>query len=154
MTAHLLLALAASGSSSLPLLLLLLALALLLAASIIGVIIAGFGARAPAPALPPADAPWSFSRLALIFVLLTYGGWNEAAYISAEARDARRGILRGLVLGLGAVTLFYVGVNFAFLHGLGRAALAASSMAMAFCETSPCSLRRWATACTSRSRRS
>ena len=30
---------------------------------------------------------------AMIFVLLTYGGWNEAAYLSAEVRNGRTGML-------------------------------------------------------------
>jgi amino acid transporter len=28
--------------------------------------------------------------MAMIFVLLSYGGWNEAVYISAELRDLKR----------------------------------------------------------------
>ena len=27
----------------------------------------------------------------MVFVLLTYGGWNEAAYVSAEVRGGTRG---------------------------------------------------------------
>ena len=38
--------------------------------------------------------------LALVFVLLTYGGWNEAAYISAELAGGRRAILRTLMVSL------------------------------------------------------
>jgi basic amino acid/polyamine antiporter, APA family len=34
--------------------------------------------------------------LAMVFVLLTYGGWNEAAHISAELRDVRRNMSRSL----------------------------------------------------------
>src|SRR5262245_43656170 len=36
----------------------------------------------------PAHGP-SGVGLALVFILLTYGGWNEAAYISAEVRGSR-----------------------------------------------------------------
>ncbi len=64
---------------------------------------------------------------ALIFVLLTYGGWNEAAYISAEVADSRRGILRGLLFGLGTVTALYLLINAAYLWGLGHAGVARSS---------------------------
>lgn len=35
-------------------------------------------------------APPSNPGLMMVFVLLTYGGWNEAAYISAEIRNGRR----------------------------------------------------------------
>ena len=65
--------------------------------------------------------------LAMIFVLLTYGGWNEAAYLSSEARDQKRGILKGLLLGLLLVTSLYLLVNLAYLHAFGAAAMAKSS---------------------------
>jgi basic amino acid/polyamine antiporter, APA family len=64
---------------------------------------------------------------AFIFVLLTYGGWNEAAYVSAEVADGRRGILRGVLYGLGTVTTLYLLINAAYLWGLGHSALAQSS---------------------------
>jgi amino acid transporter len=96
----------------------------------VSLVVAGLKAHGMAPTPAPQSAGTSTSAgqlgLAMVFVLLTYGGWNEAAYISAEAQDARRGVVRGLVLGLGAVTLFYIAVNFAYLHGLGREGLAAS----------------------------
>jgi amino acid transporter len=62
--------------------------------------------------------------LALVFIMLAYGGWNEAAYLSAETRDGPRGLVRALVLGLGGVILLYLAINAAFLFTLGRAALA------------------------------
>ena len=64
--------------------------------------------------------------LALIFVLFTYGGWNEMAYVAAEVRDARRNISRALLLGTAAVMALYLAVNGAFLHALGYAGLAGS----------------------------
>ena len=36
--------------------------------------------------------------MAMVFVLLTYGGWNEAAYISAELKDQQRSMVRALVV--------------------------------------------------------
>ncbi len=41
---------------------------------------------------------------AMIFVLLTYGGWNEAAYLSAEVRNSRNNMLRVLLLSIGTIT--------------------------------------------------
>ena len=69
--------------------------------------------------------------LAMVFVMLAYGGWNEAAYISAETRNPQRGIYRGLLFGLVAVIALYLGVNAALLSGLGREALAASDAPLA-----------------------
>ena len=57
--------------------------------------------------------------LAMIFVLLAYGGWNEAAYLAGEVRDGRRNMTRILVGGVIAVTALYLLVNLAYLAVLG-----------------------------------
>jgi amino acid transporter len=57
----------------------------------------------------------------MIFVLLTFGGWNEAAYLSGEVRDARRNMIRILLYGILTVTAVYLLVNFAYLAALGLA---------------------------------
>jgi amino acid transporter len=59
-------------------------------------------------------------------VLFTYGGWNDAAYISAEVRDRERNMARALLLAIGIVTVLYVLVNLAYLKGLGYAAMVRS----------------------------
>jgi basic amino acid/polyamine antiporter, APA family len=64
--------------------------------------------------------------LALVFVLFTYGGWNEAAYLSAEIRQPRRNISRVLLWGIGVVSLVYLLVNAAMLAGLGLEGMAGS----------------------------
>ena len=67
-----------------------------------------------------ADAKTGPFGLAMIFVLFAYGGWNEAAYLSGEVRDARRNMLRILVAGIVVVTVLYVLVNVAYLMTLGQ----------------------------------
>lgn len=64
--------------------------------------------------------------MAMIFVLWTYGGWNEIAYVAAEVRDPKRNILRSLLLGLAAVTVIYLVVNTALIYALGVGGLAGS----------------------------
>lgn len=64
--------------------------------------------------------------LALVFVLLTFGGWNEAAYLSAELRAGRRDMVKALILGLLIITAIYLLVNLSFLHGLGLEKMARS----------------------------
>ncbi|QCO68764.2 amino acid permease [Luteimonas yindakuii] len=64
--------------------------------------------------------------LVLVFVLLTYGGWNEAVYITAEVRDARRWMPRILILSLIAIAALYLLVNLAYLRVLGLDGMAAS----------------------------
>jgi basic amino acid/polyamine antiporter, APA family len=65
--------------------------------------------------------------LAFIFVLLTFGGWSEAAYLSAEFSDSRRGIVRTLAWGLGIITLLYLLANAAYLRILGLDGIAGST---------------------------
>jgi len=64
---------------------------------------------------------------ALVYVFLAYGGWSDAATLSAEMRDPERGMRRALVLGMSVVTSLYLIVNWAFLRGLGREAFVASN---------------------------
>src|SRR5699024_7190308 len=42
----------------------------------------------------------SSAGAAMIFVLLTYGGWNEGVYLSAEIKNVGRNIAKVLLLGL------------------------------------------------------
>ena len=57
--------------------------------------------------------------MALVFVLLTFGGWNEAAYISSEIKDPEKNIVRSLVAGIAVITAVYLSVNFALFYVLG-----------------------------------
>jgi amino acid transporter len=78
--------------------------------------ILGPGAPAAAATARPADASLG---LAMIFVLLTYGGWNEAAYIAGEVHEPRRNMARILVGGILAVTALYLVVNLGYYSALG-----------------------------------
>jgi len=73
---------------------------------------------APGTALAPRAQGETSLGLALILVLYTYGGWNDAAFVAAEVRK-RRDIARALLLGTALITLIYVTVNAAFLAVLG-----------------------------------
>jgi APA family basic amino acid/polyamine antiporter len=64
--------------------------------------------------------------MTMVFVLLTYGGWNEAVYVSAEMEGPPRRIGRIMVLGIGIVTLLYLLVNAAYLSALGLGGMASS----------------------------
>jgi amino acid transporter len=92
------------------------------------VIVAGLitnAGTAPAAGGTPTNGGGAFG-LAMVFVLLTYGGWNEAAYISAEVQDARRNMVKTLLLSIAIITGLYLLVNFAYIHGLGVAGVATS----------------------------
>ena len=77
------------------------------------------GLMAGAPARPAAPASGGSFGLAMIFVLLTYGGWNEAAYLAGEVRDSRRNMMRILVGGILTVAVLYLLVNLGYLAVLG-----------------------------------
>ncbi len=89
----------------------------LLFAGLAFIAIAGLVSGAP-PKAASGPSTGTFG-LAMIFVLLTYGGWNEAAYLGGEVRDARRNMMRILVGGILAVTLLYLVVNLGYLMALG-----------------------------------
>src|SRR5690606_30389775 len=54
--------------------------------------------------------------LAMVFVLLTFGGWNEAGYISAELRAGSRKMVQVLVISVLVITAIYLLINGAFLR--------------------------------------
>jgi APA family basic amino acid/polyamine antiporter len=87
------------------------------------------GLTLPADTISPAPAAASTVRSwgsAMVFVLLSYGGWNEAAQISAEIENYRRNIVRSLLWGLGIITALYLLINLAYLKGLGLTGMAQS----------------------------
>jgi amino acid transporter len=89
----------------------------------------GLGASAPqaaAPAAPAAVFALPAFGFAMVFVLLTFGGWNEGAYISAELRDRQRNMVPVMVGSLALVTLLYLAANWAYLAGLGLGGMAKS----------------------------
>lgn len=90
----------------------------LLIFALVMVAFGGIAAHAPATAPVPASAGGGYG-LAMIFVLLTYGGWNEAAYLGGEVRDPARNMTRILVWGIVAVTGLYMLVNIGYLAALG-----------------------------------
>lgn len=89
------------------------------------VVVPGHAEPVPSPA---ANAAPSLSSLgmAMVFVLLTYGGWNEAAYISAELKDMRRNMVKSLVWSIFIITALYLMVTWAYWKVLGMEGLARS----------------------------
>ena len=76
---------------------------------------------------PPAQGSGGGDFLfAMMFVLFTFGGWNEAAYLSGEVHEPRRNMMKVLVGGIVAVTVLYLIVNLGYLAALGQGGIAAS----------------------------
>ncbi|MBD2497440.1 amino acid permease [Nostoc sp. FACHB-280] len=101
---------------------------LLTAAKVLGlllVVLIGLTAtpNLPTPVESTSTGTWG---LAMVFVLLSYGGWNEAAYISAEIQNRQRNIVRSLLWSIGTITVIYLLINLAYLRGLGLTNMANS----------------------------
>ena len=63
---------------------------------------------------------------ALTPIAFSYGGWQTASFMSAELRDPRRDLTRGLIAGVLGVIVLYITVNLAYLRVLGATGLAAT----------------------------
>jgi amino acid transporter len=99
-------------------------------------------AQAAEPAAAAAAPATSNFGFMMVLILLTYGGWNEAAYVSSELRDVKRNMVKALLLSISVITVLYVLINWAYLRALGLAGAGQSSqiasdvMRLAFGETS------------------
>ena len=97
--------------------------------AILALVVFGLSASV-APVTPPpttASSVTPAAGLALVFILLTYGGWNEAAYLSAELRDPKRSMGRVLLIGTLIIVAVYLLVNLSMLRVLGLEGLRQSS---------------------------
>lgn len=98
-------------------------------AGVVAIILAGLlldPSTAPAETTTTTTTTTQHWGLVLIFVMLAYGGWNEAAYVSAEVVAERRTLPRALIGSIAAITLLYLLMNLAYLRVLGVEAMAGS----------------------------
>lgn len=93
----------------------------LLILALLAVAIAGIVAGGAKPAAQPSGG--GAFTLMMIFVLYTFGGWNEGAYLAGEVRDAPRNMVKVLTGGLILVTLLYLVVNWGYYRVLGLSGL-------------------------------
>jgi APA family basic amino acid/polyamine antiporter len=63
----------------------------------------------------------------MIPVLFTFGGSYHATFIAGSVKDPERSLPRGILAGIAAVLVAYLGVNVAYLALLGQDRLAAST---------------------------
>jgi amino acid transporter len=99
---------------------------------LLSIVVAGLiVAPPPIPGAAAAEPPRLAFGLAMIFVLLTYGGWNEAAYISGEVRDSGRNMVLSLLWGIFLIATIFMLANLAYLKGLGLSAMSGSNVVAA-----------------------
>lgn len=77
-------------------------------------------ARAAAPSLGKVS-------VALIYIFLAYGGWSDAATLSAEVRSDRRGMLIAIIGSMAILMAIYLALNGAMMVGLTPEGLARST---------------------------
>lgn len=92
----------------------------------VGLSLAPAAPAAPAAA-PATGSPSAAFGLVMIFVLLSYGGWSEAAFISAELKNVRRNMALALLGSIAVITAIYLLLNYALLRGLGLQEMAGSN---------------------------
>jgi APA family basic amino acid/polyamine antiporter len=70
---------------------------------------------APGASAPP---PFSLSAFAvtLMWISLSYSGFNAAIYVAGEARDAQVTVPRAMVVGTLVVTILYLALNAVFVY--------------------------------------
>lgn len=102
-------------------------LTLLQTAGVIAIIGAGLLLSPSEPAAMPEPAAGATRwGLVMIFVMLAYGGWNEAAYVSAEVVGVDRSLPRALFGSIALITALYLLMNLAYLRVLGLAGMGGS----------------------------
>jgi APA family basic amino acid/polyamine antiporter len=84
-------------------------------------------ARPPPATLTDAGGWASWMLFGLIPILFTFGGSYHGTFIAGSVKDPERSIPRGILLGIGAVLVAYLGVNVAYLAVLGQEGLGASA---------------------------
>ncbi len=87
----------------------------------------GIEAAPASVSVAPENTGMAGFSAAMIFVFLAFGGWSDAATLSAEVRDGRRGIFIAMLGALTLLMAIYLALNWAFVRGLGFAGLAASN---------------------------
>ena len=65
--------------------------------------------------------------LAMVFIMFSFGGWNDLSFVATEIRNPEKNLFRALILGSLAVTAIYALINIAFVFSLGYDSVVGSS---------------------------
>jgi len=101
------------------------ALALLIGAGLFAAAHAGWFSETRATIAGPASTIVAFGA-ALVPILFTYGGWQNANYIGEEIENPQRNLPLALMAGTVAVVVIYLAANIIYLRAMGLNGLAAT----------------------------
>ena len=76
----------------------------------------GAASLTPQPAPAPADFSFGTFTVTMMWVSLSYSGWNAAVYVGGEASDPRRNLPRSMLGATLLVTALYLALNWIFVH--------------------------------------
>lgn len=70
------------------------------------------------PKLSDRDAEFSLTSFAgsIVWISLSFSGFNAAVYVASEVKDAKSTVPRALLLGTAIVTVLYLSLNVVFLY--------------------------------------
>jgi len=88
------------------------------------VVAGGFGAPDIGGGLKASLAFLTMIGTAMVPVLFAYGGWQTATFVAGEIREPGKNLPRALVIGVTAVVVLYLAVNFVCVRALGISGLA------------------------------
>lgn len=89
------------------------ALKLVLLLALIGI---GFAKLPGSTETVSSDFSGSSFVVTMMWVSLSYSGWNAAVYVAGEARDPKRSLPRSMLLATLGVTALYLSLNWIFLN--------------------------------------
>lgn len=92
-----------------------------------GLVVHTHASNAPSVTSTVPGTPLLLIGAALIPVFYAYDGWQTAAFMDREISDAPRALSRGLIFGVLAVSVLYIGITLSGLHALGAHGLAGTS---------------------------
>jgi basic amino acid/polyamine antiporter, APA family len=102
------------------------ALAVLIGAAFFAGAHAGWWSETRATVAGPSATIVAFGA-AMVQILFTYGGWQNANYVGEEIANPKRNLPLALLAGTITVVVIYVTVNIVFLRAMGLNGLAATS---------------------------
>jgi len=94
---------------------------------LVGLVVVGAAQLETHAAPPPKEFGFATFAVTMIWISLSYSGWNAAVYVAGEARDPQRTLPRSMLVGTACVTVLYLALNWIFVSAAPVSELAGKS---------------------------